>query len=546
MHTLLTALAISTAWAGPRFVSERADLAALADQAWAAGIECTGWEPTTYPEVPITLGYVGGGLAGGANVDRLGLRGITIDPKPSRRTLVHEVAHAWAYQGPIALTEGRTDRLADCIVEALDLGIPLDPDPGGSLPNMPDLRSWRGAAHSLANPDAGHREAYIGAARLIRVVEPILEAGALWPRDGKLTWRQLEKKLGRAGPRGVALLGVLRGDVATQRIALADTDHDGQPQIAEVLDGTDPTRWDSDGDGWWDGSKRPTSPAAIPIPGDGTPVCAGFSGLTRPARIQVLKGGDLRGAPLPGLRVQVGDTLILDDPTRGVHVPTGEPVLLTLDDPRRSAGGAWAIVGGTGLSDAWNCRSDTRWTVYTASPHAALVLDDFTSQLDLHLRRADALLNGPSKRRLVVALSADATGILGETIALSTGQVDWARANGRPDVLAGLAVALHRIWVGEADLQRWDTTEAFARALIDDPPETLFVSVDTAHMRTWEHESTVCAEGWDGVLDGDCSPAKTETKPDAPAERRRRPLFAPRRNRNQLRATGSSSRVRTE
>ena len=120
---------ISTAWAGPRFVSERADLAALAEQAWTAGIECTGWEPTTYPEVPITLGYVGGGLAGGANFDRVGLRGITIDPEPSRRTLVHEVAHAWAYQGPIALTEGRTDRLADCIVEALDLGIPLDPGP---------------------------------------------------------------------------------------------------------------------------------------------------------------------------------------------------------------------------------------------------------------------------------------------------------------------------------------------------------------------------------------------------------------------------------
>ena len=88
--------------------------------------------------------------------------------------------------------------------------------------------------------------------------------------------RELEALLVHAGPRGAIVWDVLEGGVDRQREALSDKDLDGQPWLAEILSGTDPNRWDSDGDGWWDGASA-APVGAVPLPPDGTAVCSGVA-----------------------------------------------------------------------------------------------------------------------------------------------------------------------------------------------------------------------------------------------------------------------------
>lgn len=95
---------------------------------------------------------------------------------------------------------------------------------------------------------------------------------------------------------GAKIRAVLDGGAASQRAALQDEDLDALSDLYEALAGTDPTRWDTDGDGWWDGATP--VPGAVPLPRNGRPVC--LAEVPRgTARVVVEYGGQLGGVVLP-------------------------------------------------------------------------------------------------------------------------------------------------------------------------------------------------------------------------------------------------------
>jgi hypothetical protein len=515
MPTVLLWIATTALAAPPQFTAEDPAHAEIASEAWRAAEVCTGWVAPAHKRVEIAQGYVRGGYHGGALIDERGLALIEVGTERQRRSLLHEVAHAWVRGGPAALTEGRTDLLADCI--ALATGGPLDPDSGRDLDHLPNLRMWDNpqVQHRESDLDEGRADAYLGAARLLRVVSKVLPEQQLWPVAGTLDWDELAALLEPQGPSGHMVLALLDGGPQRQAAGLSDRDHDGVPWLGEILTGTNPDAWDSDGDGWWDGASEPPSMAAIPLPLDGTPVCSGYAAGAKGGRAQALWRGELRN-PQVGVRVWAGDTMLVDDPAKGVSVPAGVPVLLGLRGSlEQTTGGAWAMAGGQDLVLDWNCRSSPAATVTVADPVSAAILEPFTAQLTEHISRANGLLGRPSRLRTVVSLGDSTSGVTADgVVRLSTGLTEWVQQTGRIDALSALTVALHRVWQKEVDSRRWDTAEALTRALVDDPPSTLFVAVDKAMTAAWEKEAASCPDGWHGVLRGDCRPQPDELATD--------------------------------
>ncbi|MFK7929362.1 MAG: hypothetical protein AB8H79_14300 [Myxococcota bacterium] len=500
------------AWgAAPTFVADAPEDATLAVRAWAAGEACAGWTPASHDPIRLVRSHKMEGFDGRAHLDAEGLHTVELAGLNPRRSLLHEIAHAWTRKGPPALTEGRTDLLADCMATHLSEPDLLDPDDGRDLDALPDLRKWTNPRNYSGGTglDQDRSDAYLGSARFLRVVAAVVEPTSLWPRSGQLRWKDLERALLRTGPKGAIILDTLNGGPERLRAGLTDSDRDGQPWLAEILLGTDPERWDSDGDGWWDGA--PAAPlGAIPLPSDGSMVCSGVAVGPKGARVRVTYRATRVSAP-PPVRVVAGDVWLVDDPAQGVWLNPEEPVLLALDGGQRdSAGGTWALPGGQHLSTAWNCSSTPRYTVWVADPSSAAALADFQAALGEHLHRANGLL-GPPARRIVVALGAPGVEATDDVIYLSKGQVEWAQNHGRLDALAALAIALHRTRMAPDGHRRWDVAEALTRALVDDPPAMLFVAADEEHPAERTLDARRCR--WRGVVEGRC-----DQRPSAPEQ----------------------------
>lgn len=499
---LTLALLAGAAHAGPVFQSDVPGDQRLATKAYAAGVACTGWEPAHHAVVELVRQGALDGYEGRAYLDNDGLYRIEISDANPGRTLLHELAHAWASRGPAALTEGRADLLADCMANHLHRIDLLDPDPGRDLDALPDLRRWSNprAGHTGRTDDQERADAYLGAARLLRVVSVVLPFSSLYPTDGSLRWRDLERSLERAGPKGAIVLDILGGGAQRQSQALTDQDRDGLPWLAEILAGSDPKRWDSTGDGWWDGAP-PAPQGAVPLPPDGTAICSGLTASPRGGRAEVRYRATRATVP-QRVRVIAGDVWLVDDPTQGVSIEPNQPILLALDGGLRGAtGGAWAQVGGQELSKAWNCHSDPAATAWLADPTFAPHFVRFLRELDELSARATGLL-GKTPRRLVVALGTDTFKVDTDGVQLSSTFLSWATEAHRLDAAAGLAVALHRAWLAPPDERRWDTAEALLHAILDDPPSELLLSADTEQREARLAEARRC--GWTGTILGPC------------------------------------------
>lgn len=503
----LSLLLVATAWGKtPAFSAHDPQLAEAARTAWLAVEQCAGWPGFAHEVVEISRDFVPGGYVGGAQIDAGGLARVILSPHSTERALIHEIAHAWAWSGPATLTEGRTDLLADCAVARVPGLGPLDPDPGRELDYMPDLRHWTVAGDGMvADPEALKSDAYLAAGRLMRLVATVIDPKALWPRDGHLDWERLEGLLGAAGAPGHMILAVIDGGAERQRHALSDRDRDGVPWLAEILEGTNPDRWDSDGDGWWDGAPLAPSVAAVPIPQDGTVVCSGLAGGSVEGSALVLAYGALRGSESAAVAMHAGYDRLPARPGQEVTMPPSMPLLLSLEGSiDQVTGGLWAIAGGRGMVLDWNCRSTPSYTVWVRDARAAPVLDEFAQALELHLARAESTLDAPSKRRAVVVLGAGAADIRDGEVRISPGWVEWAQEQDRVDALAGVAVALHRVWEHGPEERRWDTAEALTRAILDEPPDLTFVAVDLGLVSERTADAIGCTEGWLGLLSGKC------------------------------------------
>jgi hypothetical protein len=459
---LVLALGHLYAMAGvPVFEAESLGDIQTAEAAWVAGLACTGWEPKTHPVIRMETGPVRGGYLGRAYHDTEGLYLVELDGSPERHqeVIVHEIAHAWVTDGPPTLREGRTELLADCIVRQQPGIAPLQWDDGRTLDGMPDLTSWSNPhdhGPALAN---ARTSAYLGAARLVRTAGMLLPERALWPETG-LDWDEFRTLLTDAGEPGRHVLALLDAGPERQRAALSDEDLDGLPLVAEELLGTDAASWDTDGDGWWDGTPKGGRRAPIPLPLDGSPVCTGLVAGARGAIVYLRTGGNLRGTGLPVASVPGAQSM------GGAvwQVPAGQHVLVHLQgSPDATSGGIWASLAGHGVEESNACVSRPTlsvWSEQAWQPHAS-------SFADLVVEAAAKAEErwGPTPGRIAVALGGRTTLVEGDVVVISHDDLKSAVTNGSMREVAHLAVALHRSW--KQGFPQYNVAEALARALAE-------------------------------------------------------------------------------
>ena len=454
--TLPALLLTGHAYAGPTFVADNPADAAIAQIAWEAGAECTGRPGQSHATVTISRTSLRGGLLGMAHWDADGLYQIDLDAKPGRleEVIVHEVSHAWVMEGPPTLVEGRTELLADCMV-ARRMGLAsMQWDDGRNLNNLPDLKTWDNKTdHGPAVLADVRTDAYLGAARLMRSAALLVDPKTLWQREA-MTWDSFQALIASA-ENGPDLLRALDGSVVDQQLALGDPDLDGIPSMAEKWLGSDPQRWDTDGDGWWDGELLGLPHMAIAVPFDGSPVCTGLTAPKGHAATAAV-GGNLRGHGTPEVYIR--------------QTRPNAPILLESRGIReRVTGGLWAVVEGSHLvrSDG-GCTDTQHGTIWAAESEFHSAIPDFAMALHAATVRAHNRW-GPTTRRMGIALGAEQTQMDGQVIHLSSSDVRQAIQADRLDALANLAVSLHRVW--DNGTRQWNVAAAMARSLDNDPPK---------------------------------------------------------------------------
>lgn len=451
-----------TALGAPQFVADEPADAELARSAWKAAATCAGWTPQAHPTIRIERRAIQKGYLGLAASDDQGLYEIQLDPEHGGpQVLVHEVAHAWVHQGPTALVEGRAELLADCMVHQVPGLAPLQWDDGRELTAMPPLQSWDSQEDHGPTVDPLQRtDAYLGAARLVRLASLILPEGSLWPhQDQPFDWAQLDTLLTDAGEAGNPLRALLKADADVQQRALSDHDADGLVNLGEAMFRTDPNTFDTDGDGWWDGAAVPAG--VQPVPFDGTPVCTGWALPAGGGTIDLHTGGGLRGAPAPSPRIRVAGRSWAPSPN-GLKVRRSGSILVELEgDVSRSSGGLWARADGHGLVRDAHCHSDARMAVWADDPTLRTTVPKFTKALTAALERADNVF-GPTTGRVAVQLGGGITTVDGPVVVIASTEIQ--AADGDLDVLANQAIAMRRVW--DNSLHRsWRDVIAVSRAL---------------------------------------------------------------------------------
>jgi hypothetical protein len=528
MASMLPLLA-SIALAAPTFRAESPALAALASRAWRHATACAGQEALAAEEVWIEIGSVPGGFAGHAviegpgravsrdragNVVKLedrpgrGLYGILLgSDAPSPLTVAHEVAHAWAYGGAPALTEGAASLLGACISERDPAHFPPEKPRTDSLVGLVELRLWENFDGDTASRQAG----YTASERMFALLAEVVPRERLW--RAYWTWAEFDVVLGEAGTVGSELRSALAGGVDAQRAMLADLDGDGILGLRERLAGTDPTRWDSDGDGWWDGAPDELRARAVRLPA-GAPVCSGWAAGPLGATVSVRGGTSTKEGQVPIVLI---DGAQAKDQSAPVRVPARGSIALA----RNHSGDGWGLVSGNGLVKDERCWSNESWTVFVSPGHEA-ALAPFTAALGLADARVTADLGRATSRRFVR---------LGEpfppvsSVRATRVPDGWlARAAaGEWDYVAAYVVAKERLPESALlEVVPGDTAlfEAYARTLVPRPPEVLLTALEEGEVEDWTDRAAACQGGWPALLRETCG------RPSAIGERKAPPAGA--------------------
>lgn len=468
----------------PDFVAEDPRVERLAQEAWRHATACAGREAPAEDLVPVLVADPGGDFAGTALTRGGRLASIRVR-EPTPRTLAHEVAHAWVHGGPPALVEGATDLLAACIAQRAPEVFPAEPDEAVLL-YLEDLRTWSNPARQAPARRAG----YAASRRMFQVLTRAVPAHDLWRSDW--TWEAFDALLAEAGPTGEAVRGVLDAGVAAQRAAFGDPDGDGRWSLEEALDGTDPARRDSDGDGWWDGAPDGLRATAQVIGAGRDRMCTGRAAGPLGALVRV-EAEAPSGRPL-STRLFAGDRPVAGDAP--FLVPPGAS--LTVENRSDQAG--WVRLSGEGLVPDDRCWADARWTV-VATSGAETHLAPFVAALLAADAAADRVL-APAKGEGLV--------VLGEgkyqhgAVRVPGGWLDRGAAGEWPYV-AAYVVASRRGREGALAQPDVALSEAVARDLVAEPPETYLAALDEADVAAWAERAAACG-AWGPLLRGDCGP----------------------------------------
>lgn len=439
---------------------------------------CAGAAPYLAERVRISRVEEGaGGFAGGAYVEGGAVVRVELSADAGPSILAHEIGHAWAPAGPDFLREGIAGALGTCGVGALHgarARSSCGPDTYAAL-SVP-VRSWTRCADASCGGDPAARAqmeaAYLASEQLVRTW---LAAGGTvgdLVSDGVVDWSRVDLALEGRGL--VDLLDATWDPPALAR-QLSDEDCDGQTYAAERAAGTDPTRWDSDGDGWWDGVAP--RPGYVPLPADGSPIC--LTGAASPTIVRFWTDLDQRG----WLRLAGGAPL-----GPGAHLVRRPGPLVARVVAPGSAGGA---------AVAWEpregplCRASGEATVWTEE-----------AGLEGWVRSVHQAAAWAGPHRVSVRLVSDGEFGFerpGYTVVVPVSALDRHRDG------AAYAAALAQGWSLARDLDPRSAARAvaaFADARAPGRPSPIEVSAEDR--REWSRTAAACEGGWTAVLTGTC------------------------------------------
>ena len=254
---------------------------------------------------------------------------------------------------------------------------------------MPELTTWTAAAQKTMTPQQV-QAAYAGSLRFFLAMGEIVPPADLFAA-GAMDWTRVRALLAK-DPRGAPLLAALDGGVDAERDALADPDQDGVTTVVETMQGTDPNRWDTDGDGWWDGRPASLPPGALPVPHDSSRICP--HKLAGEGATRLIVGGNLRGFDLGGYALTLSGN---------------NNYLQFAPELAERPGGYWYIVIGKSLADNPKCRVTPLVTLRAVDDATPEELDALAQALATAHEKVATLV--PLTERLVVDVSGN--GVMG-------------------------------------------------------------------------------------------------------------------------------------
>jgi hypothetical protein len=344
---------LAVALAAPTFIAEdHPPDAELGPKIWEAAVACTGWEPEVgiirvHRDVSSKERRSGWWRANDEGAE------IHLRARVADMVYAHEIAHTWFHGGDKFVSEGRAEALAICVSRRIGDDVPLWRDMferADVVDAMPDLRTWsqeRGYDYPIDELVGAYR----GSKRLFHVLFDLTDdLDGFWDADLS-TWEDLEGWLESHNDATRQLAAWLDEGVETQRLLLGDPDRDGRITVEERLSGTDPSVWDTDGDGFWDGADA-RALAGIPLPRQGGRIC-------------------LPLLPAPGTEATVR---ILKRSYYGITEPhyeephTGRTMWLRESVDSRAFSGAWVELEGAALVPDPDCHLGPRHTLSAVTP----------------------------------------------------------------------------------------------------------------------------------------------------------------------------------
>jgi hypothetical protein len=302
---------------------------------------------------------------------------------------------------------------------------------------------------------------------------------------------------------------LLDADADAWRAALSDPDRDGLTTLHERLLGTDPARWDSDGDGWWDGAVVPEAPAR-PLFLDETFACFDVSPRRkRTAEIAVWR----RDAHGGVARVQNFDSkhgIVLSPSLPGP--PESLALWATLRGDELRPNGDCVTRPGATLrieKDAFGALGLDDSDATSAREEARALLTPIAEALDAAADDWHAAFGAPPARPYVQLVESQSR------VSRSLGtwpRVDlearfaktWDKGTRLAD-LAGLSWALH--YVGLADDARISRLEPAVALWTAQAPHKVapnLFGADAKQVKAWTAAAASCKSGWSGLLDRSC------------------------------------------
>lgn len=319
----------------------------LADLAWPAFGACAGGEPPSFERLQFGVVKDLGAYSGATVPDDHFPWIFLLEGQADEMVVLHEIAHLWVDWSPRALNEGLAQTLAECVYQRLHGDASPQAFPRGAPP-VEGLVSWE--------IDAGLSEEaiqarYLASYELAKVLEPLLSPEQRWSRQG-YGWPELWEMLWES--HGLDEGDLQRGengwtvDPRSQDLRLLlrsllpdlgqDLDGDGLDAQTELALDTHPLRWDTDGDGWWDGANPPQGAVVV----HGVDTCGGVV-ITSGDLRYVVDGPDLLVPDQRIVQVQAGQAFVIEGMTRHRVWFLSKDPLRPCSDTIPPLGGSWPM-----------------------------------------------------------------------------------------------------------------------------------------------------------------------------------------------------------